>query len=106
MKKFAFALLVLSACSGEWQGSAEHAEQEARTHAEKLGWELKGVACTGSDSDADGYISCTVALTDGSERALECASGGWDHIKGCKSADLLGKASKPHSGPAEADEEF
>ena len=91
----------------EWPSSAANPNNQALARgAEKLGWELKGVACTGSDSDADGYISCTVALTDGSERALEWASGGWDHIKGCKSADLLGKASKPHSGPVEADEEF
>lgn len=47
-------------------GSADHAEQEARAHASKLGWKVSGIACTGRDTDGDGYISCTVALEDGS----------------------------------------
>lgn len=84
-------LVVVSivACSGEWRGSAEHAEGAARAHAKKLGWEVKGVACAGTDTDGDGYISCTVVLEDSSERALECESGGMSYAKGCKKAPLV-----------------
>lgn len=93
------AAVVVQSCGGlacNLQGSGEHAEQEARTHAQKLGWKVTGVACTGTDSDGDGYISCTVALEDGSERALECASGGFDRIQGCKAAPLIKQVDRGH----------
>lgn len=86
------------------QGSGEHAEQEARSHAQKLGWKVAGAACTGRDTDGDGYISCTVALEDGTERALECASGGIGRITGCKAASLIKDSPRGHrsnEGPLE-----
>jgi prepilin-type N-terminal cleavage/methylation domain-containing protein len=102
------AAVVLQSCGGitcGFRGSAEHAEQEARGHAQKLGWKLKGVACTGSDTDGDGYISCTVVLEDQTERALECASGGFDHVSGCKAAPLIKQRgnSGAYNGPLEED---
>lgn len=90
-------------------GTGEHAEQEARTHAKKLGWRLSGVACTGRDTDGDGYISCTVALEDGTERALECASGGIGRITGCKAASLIKDGPRGHrsyEGPLEEPDDF
>lgn len=81
------AVTFVTSC-GEWRGTAEHAEAAARTHADKLGWKVKGIACTGADTDADGYISCTLVLEGGSERALECASGGMRDTQGCKKAPM------------------
>lgn len=73
------------------RGSSESAEAYALEHAEKLGWSTSGIACAGADSDRDGYISCTVALEDGSVKELECGSGSIFafRIKGCKSRILI-----------------
>jgi flagellar basal body-associated protein FliL len=70
-------------------GSSEAAKAEARRHAQELGWDVQGIACTGIDSDGDGYIACTVVLQDGSERNLECASGGITWTSGCKRAPVI-----------------
>lgn len=78
-----------ASCGGEWRGTGEHAEAEAKAHAGKLGWKVQGIACAGADTDGDGYISCTLVLEDSSERALECASGGMGIAKGCKKAPLV-----------------
>lgn len=82
-------LMLTGASCGEWRGTGEHAEGAARTHAKKLDWKVKGIACAGVDTDGDGYISCTLVLEDGSERSLECASGGMGIASGCKTAPLI-----------------
>ena len=84
------AAVLLGASGG--RGSGEYAEQEARAHAEKLGWVLDGLSCAAVDSDGNGYIGCTVIVLDDedrrTERNLECASGSMLNpaVKGCKAA--------------------
>lgn len=72
------------------RGSAANAEAEARGHAKRLDWDLRGVSCAGADTDLDGYISCTASVQDGDrrvEKSLECASGGPMTVSsGCKVA--------------------
>ena len=52
------------------------AETEARAFAKQLGLTVRGVSCAGYDSDGDGYVSCTLSVTEGTESrvlAVECA---------------------------------
>ncbi len=69
------------------------AERNARVHAEKMGWVVQGASCSGSDSDQDGYVSCTVSKKEGDSHAVEC---GYDEAfaplgqnTGCKDARPL-----------------
>lgn len=48
------------------------AERNARAFASDMGVELKGISCSGSDSDLDGYVSCTMNETSGQRTAIEC----------------------------------
>jgi hypothetical protein len=47
------------------------AENNARAFAEKLQLGAIGALCSGSDSDGDGYVSCTLKLEDGAVQSLE-----------------------------------
>lgn len=49
------------------------AERNAATWATKMGISIKGASCSGSDSDNDGYVSCTLALGGLNEtKIIEC----------------------------------
>lgn len=51
------------------QGSAE---RNAKDFADNMGIEYRGLSCSGSDSDADGYVSCTFNLRNGQIQSFEC----------------------------------
>lgn len=58
-------------------------EQEARIYLGQLGLtaEIVGVSCAGTDSDCDGYVTCTAALRSGADlpthlESLQCAASG------------------------------
>ena len=56
--------------------------------ASGLGLSVQGVECAQWDTDHDGYISCTVATTDGQLHAVECAAP-WSVLNsGCRSPKL------------------
>ena len=77
--------ILFRACGGVNLGSAEHAQENATKYLNNMGYEFKGVSCTGTDSDGDGYISCDVNLSDGNRLRLDCASGGvMTRTEGCK----------------------
>ena len=78
---------------------ASDAERNARAHAAKMGWQITGVACSGSDSDQDGYVSCTLGYPNGHSNAIQC---GYDQPvallgqnTGCKEALLNIQAPAP-----------
>ena len=60
----------------------ESAERNAREWAAKMGMSIKGAACSGDDSDNDGYTACTLALGGVNEtKKIECGYDkkiGWD----------------------------
>lgn len=101
-------VLVMSvAGAGCSMGSADHAEAAAQAHAGKLGWKVKGIACAGTDTDGDGYISCTVGLGNGDERNLECESGGsLSRASGCKQAPLIKQNVSGGNGVFEEPDSF
>lgn len=80
-------------------GDVEKAKAAARTYATDLGYKVVGVACTGTDTDGDGYMGCSVRV-EGSDApiALECESGGFGSFtQGCKVA--LPKLNVNRVGP-------
>lgn len=69
-------LFLLVGCVTTGSRTAD-ATTNAKTWASSMGMDIKGVACSGVDSDGDGYVSCSVNMTDGSIRAVEC---GYDQM--------------------------
>lgn len=51
------------------------AERNAAGWCEEMVIDCAGVQCSGTDSDGDGYVSCTVRTVDDKRIPLEC---GWD----------------------------
>jgi len=82
-----FVALALWGCG---RGSKSAAEDAMKQYAKEMGWTYIGGSCTESDSDEDGYISCTanVKLTSDSPpvtQNLECDNGSiLDTTGGCK----------------------
>jgi hypothetical protein len=68
-------------------GDIEHAKASARSYARDLGYTAVGVSCTGTDSDGDGYVACSVRV-EGQDApiALECSHGDFTFTEGCKLA--------------------
>ena len=71
-------------------GSKEGAEANVHVYAKDLNYKVLGKSCAETDSDHDGYITCTGRF-QGAETApefkevLECGSGAWgSRTGGCK----------------------
>ncbi len=47
-------------------------EKNAAGWCRDMALDCTGVSCSGSDSDADGYTSCTAVVADGTRVPLEC----------------------------------
>lgn len=74
----AIAGIGIARCSTGASGEDhEAAEKGAREFAQQMGLKATGVSCAKTDSDGDGYVSCTLALSqpDGTTKleAIECA---------------------------------
>ena len=63
--------LLLTACTTTNMVSTS-AERNAKDFSIEMGFEIRGVSCSGSDSDLDGYVSCTLNETSGQRTAIEC----------------------------------
>lgn len=82
MRKFFLVALILTAC-----GDPEVAKAAARQYARDLGYKVVGVSCAGTDSDHDGYVSCSLRVEGNDEPLLlECTRGEWTFTSGCKGA--------------------
>lgn len=75
----AFLLLALGGC--DYSGRAADA---AREYADGLGLQMSGVSCVRSDTDGDGYVSCTLAMPDGKLQPLECVGSPFTWNRGCR----------------------
>lgn len=74
-----------SCLSGPTQERA--AKDEAGKWANELGLQYTGISCGDIDSDNDGYVSCTLAMKDGSTKSIECRGAySWGH--GCRDPKL------------------
>ncbi len=67
----AIVLVIGSGCSNP-ADVERSATENAKAFATSMGMEIKGAACSGSDSDYDGYTSCTLNMGDGQLQAIEC----------------------------------
>lgn len=76
------AYLLVAGC-----GNPEVAKRAARQYATDLGYKVVGVACTSTDTDGDGYVSCSVRVEGKADPlALECTRGEATFTDGCKVA--------------------
>lgn len=68
MRNVLIGLLMLGGCELVARSNGENkkiAEEEARQFAADLGFTpetIQGVACSSSDSDSDGYVSCAIMI--------------------------------------------
>lgn len=65
----------------------DSATSDARAYARALhpAWSRPVVLCQGTDSDGDGYVTCTVGDGAGATEAIECrASVVLDYDRGCR----------------------
>lgn len=53
----------------------------------EMGYKVLGVSCADSDSDWDGYVSCSVNAADQDPISIECGYGGWR--EGCKMSENI-----------------
>lgn len=79
------ALVSLAGCGG----SKKAATVNMDNYIHEMGWQKVGGSCAGSDSDGDGYISCTARVRDKDgpehQEVLECGSGEIGRLtEGCK----------------------
>jgi hypothetical protein len=81
------AVWVAKRSSAESGADQVSAEEEAKKWAAKLGMDVKGLSCVKTDSDGDGYVSCTIATEDGKTHAVECTSA-WTRNAGCRTPKL------------------
>lgn len=80
-----FLGLAVAACRGVTSGkeTKDAATRDAQKFVQELGWKVAGISCADIDSDRDGYVSCTIALTDGTNQFVECR-GAYDWGHGCR----------------------
>lgn len=89
MGLFAFLMICFYLYVGGLKGSEEDRQIYIQQYARDLHLEIVGVSCAQTDSDGDGYVSCTLRARDASSRpseqtrqqpietlALECGRGG------------------------------
>lgn len=95
-------VLVGSGCSTCASISGSHqreAESQARAWTEEIGMKVKAITCAGTDSDGDGYVSCTIVEDLGDKgtkmHSMECA-GAYNLNQGCRVPKL--QIRQPTSG--------
>lgn len=76
-------IIAVAACS---HADADKALKEAKDFAKNID-NATGVTCNDSDSDGDGYVSCTVFRKGADPLAISCGAENWcvtNCAKGCK----------------------
>jgi hypothetical protein len=81
-----FVAISFGGCQCQDAGEAERA---AREYAKKIPGATGEVSCTQTDSDSDGYCSCTAFMQDGSLRQLNCGCEKYcfNCARGCKAVE-------------------
>src|SRR5688572_29258786 len=75
--------LIGSGCSNTSGRNKKAAEEYAMEFAKKMGEVITAVTCVNSDTDGDGYVSCTIFRKERDPFGVECA-GAWTLNEGCK----------------------
>ena len=68
----AFSLLFSAIACVSTEQRESTAERNADHWAQDMGIPVSGVACVGWDSEADGYVSCTISTIEGEMIPIEC----------------------------------
>ena len=83
MKKIGLLLVMLVGCA---KADFEAAKKSAEEYSKNVP-NATGVSCVQSDSDGDGYCSCTIFRKDEDPLAIECGCEVrclWNCASGCK----------------------
>lgn len=87
-------LVIAFAIKGCGRNQQAYAEGQAKEYAQSLGIKNATVLCVDSDTDGDGYVSCTLSVPrpDGGKpdlQAIECStSSSWND--GCRVPQVKG----------------
>lgn len=87
MKKLLIIFVVLAACHHADVGKAKKEAAEYAKHFQNV----TGVECNASDSDGDGYVSCTIFRSDADPVPIACGAENWcitNCAEGCKMLSL------------------
>lgn len=77
-------IVFVGRCAANVDGSThDAATKSAEAYLKELGVEAGHISCAGTDSDGDGYVSCTVAKPNGELFGIECA-GAITMNSGCR----------------------
>lgn len=83
-------------CPGCVVDKEQAAEREAASWISKLGADdVIKVVCNGTDSDDDGYVSCTLVYKGGAREQVECACGPLPWHTGCRQPKVAPSRSTP-----------
>lgn len=75
-------VIVTGRFNGTLDGTNIH--DDARRHLVQLGYTIEGLTCANTDSDNDGYVSCTARVKEmPTPYAFECGTG-WYGTGGCR----------------------
>jgi prepilin-type N-terminal cleavage/methylation domain-containing protein len=79
------AAVAVSAVVASSGGGGQHATEAAHSWAQEMGYQIEKASCAGTDSDQNGYVSCTVRTSGPASQliSLECASG-YGLADGCR----------------------
>jgi hypothetical protein len=91
-KSLLFITTLIIACHADVQS----ANQQAREFIKRLPG-ATDVVCNDSDSDGDGYVSCTVFRGQQDPLAISCGAENWcafNCAKGCKLMPYVGASKK------------
>lgn len=87
----------MSLCSNLSGANKEEAVSQANIWVSEVGIKNAHVNCVNTDSDGDGYVSCTVSYKDNSgelkTKAIEC-TGKFTINSGCRAPKFSGNSSK------------
>ena len=68
--RYMFLVLAMACTTPDMMKSS--AERNAREFTQDMQMQSTGVSCSARDSDADGDVSCTVMMSDGTTKPIEC----------------------------------
>lgn len=100
MKHLIAALVIFAACHNADVDKARKEAVEYAKHFENV----TGVDCNASDSDGDGYVSCTIFRSDADPVPIACGAENYcvtNCAEGCKMLSLPASKSTTKSRNAE-----
>ncbi|HSX22289.1 MAG TPA: hypothetical protein VLE97_05890 [Gaiellaceae bacterium] len=104
MKQLGMLVVLLALAAACHNADVDEATKEANAYAKHF-QNVTSVECNASDSDGDGYVSCTIFRADADPVPIACGAENWcvaNCAKGCKMLSL--PSSKPRKSSSSSNE--